>query len=104
MENADVHTSFSILRTLLGDTTKMDPNYVLPPGRVNSCNLTEGEYCYSNVGYMVAGALAEYVTNTPYETLLQDKIFTLLNMGTAEFGWPDPEHICYPNEPWGHRK
>lgn len=69
---------------------------------------TDGSYNYSNTGYMVAGALAEYVTGIPYENLLQDRIFTPLNMTTAGFGWPDADYendgsyFWYPKNPWGH--
>lgn len=43
-------------------------------------------YLYSNAGYAVAGAIAEQVTGTPWETLMRGLIFEPLGMKTADFG------------------
>lgn len=43
---------------------------------------------YSNVGYTLAGLMAEEVTGTPWETLMQQKVFDPLGLNTAGFGPP----------------
>ena len=61
-----------------------------------------GEYLYSNLGYMVAGAMAEKLTGKSWETLMEERLFTPLEMYSAGFGAPGT-----PNEvgqPWGHRR
>lgn len=77
------------------------------PGSIPGDEESES-YCYSNVGYMIAGAVAESVAGISYEELVQNEIFTRLNMTTAGFGWPvdynDPAQVANPDEPWGHNK
>ncbi len=41
---------------------------------------------YSNMGYIIAGALIEKVVGKPWEALMQEKIFTPLEMKSAGFG------------------
>lgn len=45
-----------------------------------------GKYVYSNAGYAVLGYIAETITNTPYEQLMQEKVFTPLGLTSAGFG------------------
>ena len=60
-----------------------------------------GGFLYSNAGYVVAGAMMEAVTGTPWETLMTDNVFGPLNMLGAGFGAPGtPGRV---DEPWGHR-
>lgn len=43
---------------------------------------------YSNNGYIVAGAMLEALTGKPWEILIQDGLFTPLNLKSAGFGPP----------------
>ncbi len=71
-------------------------------------NLTEasqiasGEYHYSNLGYMIAGSMAEKVTNTSWEELMQERLFDQLGMSTAGFGIPGTIGVI--DQPWGHAR
>jgi CubicO group peptidase (beta-lactamase class C family) len=57
-------------------------------------------YAYSNVGYIVAGLMAEQVSGMSWERLLRDRIFEPLRMASAGFGPPgSPGQL---DEPWGH--
>jgi len=59
------------------------------------------KYQYANAGYGVLGAIAERVTDTPYETLMREMIFEPLGMTTAGFGaMGTPGKI---DQPWQHR-
>ena len=59
-----------------------------------------GDYLYSNLGYMVAGCMAEKVTGKSWETLTQEKLFQPLGMNTASFGPPGTPGQS--DQPWGH--
>ena len=71
-------------------------------------NLTEapegpvGEYLYSNLSYVVAGAMAERLTGKSWETLMEERIFGPLGMATAGFGVPGSPGAV--DQPWGHRR
>ena len=57
-------------------------------------------YAYSNVGYALAGLMAEEVTSESWETLMRRRLVEPLGMTTAGFGSPGaPGKI---NQPWGH--
>ena len=45
-------------------------------------------FSYSNGGYVVAGAMLEMVTATPWETLLKEQVFGPLGMEGSGFGAP----------------
>ncbi|WUR14318.1 serine hydrolase domain-containing protein [[Empedobacter] haloabium] len=49
---------------------------------------TPGTYAYSNVGYMVAGLVAEIAGGAPFETLVQREVFRPLGV-QATFGFPE---------------
>jgi len=60
------------------------------------------KYEYSNLGYTLAGAIAERVGGQPWESLMREFVFTPLGMTTCGFGglgtpgkidqpWPHPE-------------
>ncbi|MCI5043431.1 MAG: beta-lactamase family protein [Aquisalinus sp.] len=53
-------------------------------------------FLYSNAGITLAGHVAEEVTDTPYETLMAQKVFVPLGLETAGFGPP------LGDNPWGH--
>ena len=45
-----------------------------------------GKYLYSNAGYAILGFIAETITKTPYETLMEQKVFIPLGLTSAGFG------------------
>lgn len=60
----------------------------------------ETSYFYSNLGYVVAGAMVERVTGKTWEEALREEIFQPLSMKTAGFGGiGTPGKI---DQPWGH--
>ena len=46
------------------------------------------KYVYSNVGFVVLGAILEEKTGKPWEKLIDERLFTPLEMTTAGFGPP----------------
>ncbi len=68
-------------------------------------------YCYSNPGYIVAGALIEAMTGMTWETLMQRELFAPLGLTTASFGAPGKSSRgvfarmfggSTVTQPWGH--
>jgi CubicO group peptidase (beta-lactamase class C family) len=58
---------------------------------------------YSNLGYIIAGAMAERVTGKSWEDLMRDEVFIPLGMtGTAGFGPPGSRDTV--EQPWGHMR
>jgi len=58
------------------------------------------EFLYSNVGYAVAGLMAEQVTGRPWEELMRERLFEPMGMASAGFGPPGaPGQV---DQPWGH--
>jgi len=60
----------------------------------------QGEFLYSNLGYMVAGAMMERITSTSWEALLENHLFTSLTMTSSGFGVPDAQDNL--SQPVGH--
>ena len=58
-------------------------------------------FAYSNVGYTVAGHVAETVVGEPWETLIRNRVFAPLALTSAGFGPPRGEHPR--QQPIGHR-
>jgi len=58
------------------------------------------QFLYSNAGYTVAAAMAEAVTEQPWESLLQTRLFRPLAI-QGGYGWPA---AVDPDQPWGHRR
>lgn len=58
----------------------------------------KGAYGYSNLGYMMAGAIAEEATGETWEVLITREVFEPLSMSTAGFGVPPTEN----GGGWGH--
>lgn len=57
---------------------------------------------YSNVGYALAGLMAEETARTPWEDLMRDRLFRPLGMTSAGFGAPGtPGGV---DQPWGHSR
>ncbi len=76
-------------KVLLSEMMKSSP--VTKPGST---------YEYSNVGYAIAGLMAEQVTGKSWEMLMRTRLFEPLEMATAGFGIPGkPGSVV---EPWGH--
>ena len=60
-----------------------------------------GMFSYSNGGYVVAGAMLETVTATPWEHLLQEQVFGPLGMHETGFGAPGtPGETDQPRGHW----
>lgn len=57
---------------------------------------------YSNQGYAIVGAMLEKITQTPWETLITERLFQPLHMDSAGFG--PPGTIGEIDEPWGHTR
>jgi CubicO group peptidase (beta-lactamase class C family) len=65
-----------------------------------ACHCGE-RFAYSNVGYTIAGHIAETVAGKAYESLLRERVFAPLGLTSAGFGAPQGDA---PNqEPIGHR-
>lgn len=59
-----------------------------------------GTYFYSNVGFVLLGAIVEAKTGLAWEEVMRRKIFQPLNMASAGFG--PPGTIGTVAQPWGH--
>ncbi|WP_337173060.1 serine hydrolase domain-containing protein [Paludisphaera sp.] len=62
------------------------------------------KYEYSNVGYVLAGLMAERVTGASWENLTRARIFEPLNMYTAGFGAPGMDASSREPQPYGHQR
>ena len=66
-----------------------------------ACTPCGERFAYSNVGYTIAGHIAETVAGKAYESLLRERVFAPLGLASAGFGPPQGDA---PNqEPIGHR-
>ena len=61
---------------------------------------TAGTFSYSNMGFMVAGAMLETRAQSPYETLLANRVFAPLGMTRSGFGTPGTAGAL--DQPLGH--
>ena len=61
-----------------------------------------GEYHYSNLSYVIAGAMAEKVTGKSWESLMRERVFQPLGMSNAGFGPPGTTGEL--DQPWGHQR
>jgi D-alanyl-D-alanine carboxypeptidase len=59
-----------------------------------------GTFLYSNFGFLIAGHVAEVAAKKPWETLMQELLFTPLGMTSAGFGAPGTPERC--DQPRGH--
>ena len=60
------------------------------------------KYAYSNVGYTIAGAMAEKATGATWEDLVKREVFEPLELTGAGFGPPkSPDETL--EQPRGHR-
>ncbi len=58
------------------------------------------KYLYSNLGYIIVGAMIERVTDTDWETAITQKVFVPLKMVSAGFGGLGTPGML--DQPWGH--
>ena len=59
-----------------------------------------GTYSYSNVSFVLLGAIIEAKTGKPWEEVIRQQIFEPLHMESAGFGPPGtPDKV---DQPWGH--
>ncbi|MEM7012512.1 MAG: serine hydrolase domain-containing protein [Verrucomicrobiota bacterium] len=61
------------------------------------------QYQYSNAGFVVAGNMLESVTRTPWEKLIEEKIFRPLGMENSGFGNSARGDRDDPSQPWPHK-
>ncbi|HEY0982667.1 MULTISPECIES: serine hydrolase domain-containing protein [unclassified Schlesneria] len=61
----------------------------------------DSKFLYSNVGYVIAGHMAEKVTGKSWEDLMVEYLFKPLKMPSAGFGIPGS--IGKVDQPWGHQ-
>ena len=57
------------------------------------------EYRYSNAHFVVAASMAEMVSDRSWEELVEEHVFSTLNMQSASFGWAGKSGESVP---WGH--
>src|SRR5258705_3709687 len=61
------------------------------------------KYWYSNVGYVLAGAVLEQLTGQTWEELMRERLFQPLGMSTGGFGAPgEREGADKTEQAWGH--
>jgi CubicO group peptidase (beta-lactamase class C family) len=58
------------------------------------------KYWYSNVGYILAGAVLEQLTGRAWEDLMRERLFQPLGISTGGFGPPGADGKT--DQPWGH--
>ncbi|WP_225207302.1 serine hydrolase domain-containing protein [Novosphingobium huizhouense] len=61
-----------------------------------------GAFAYSNLGYVIAGAIAEARTGKSWEELVATEVFEPLGMMHSGFGNPALPHAH--DQPWGHEE
>ncbi|MEQ1865465.1 MAG: serine hydrolase domain-containing protein, partial [Micropepsaceae bacterium] len=61
-----------------------------------------GEFDYSNLGFIIAGAIAEARTGKAWEDLVREQIFAPLGIKNAGFGAPASPGRT--DQPWGHNE
>ena len=60
------------------------------------------KYWYSNVGYILAGAVLEHLTGRAWEDLMRERLFQPLGISTGGFGPPRAPRTGKTDQPWGH--
>ncbi|HVM59758.1 MAG TPA: serine hydrolase domain-containing protein [Verrucomicrobiae bacterium] len=58
------------------------------------------KFSYSNLGYIVAGAVLEHLTGRAWEDLMRERLFQPLGISTGGFG--PPGTAGKTDQPWGH--
>ncbi|MBU8914004.1 MAG: beta-lactamase family protein [Spirochaetales bacterium] len=62
----------------------------------------QGEFHYSNLGYVTAACMAERITGSLWENLMAERLFRPLGMTSAGFGFPGTRGQI--DQPWGHQR
>ena len=75
---------------------------ILQDNLITSSTIKQGEFKYSNFGYMIAACMAEKITGLSWESLMKERLFDPLGMSSAGFGEPDKHNKI--EQPWGHNK
>ena len=69
------------------------------------------KFAYSNLGYVLTGAILEHLEQKPWEEVIREQLFTPLGMTSAGFGGPDAPYFAEapdvvdasePPQPRGH--
>ena len=60
-------------------------------------------FLYSNVGYTIAGTMAEKATEISWENLIRQEVFSPLGIQSGGFGAPKDRDGKF-SQPWGHTK
>ena len=86
----------------LPGTTTTQARHALMMSMLQQAPLTRpgSTYAYSNVGYALAGLMAEQVAGESWEDLMRKRLFEPLEMATAGFGTPGQTDGL--TQPWGH--
>ena len=86
-----------------GDACLVQRRYrILRDNLVDPPAASVGKHLYSNLDYVVAGAMAERVTARSWESLMQERLFAPLGISSAGFGAPGvPGEL---DQPWGHQR
>jgi len=61
-----------------------------------------GDFAYSNIGFIIGGAIAEARTGKSWEDLIREQIFAPLGIKSAGFGPPGTPGKL--DQPWGHKE
>jgi CubicO group peptidase (beta-lactamase class C family) len=64
--------------------------------------ISTGDFKYSNMGYCIAGIMAERIMSKSWEELMEENIFDPLGMTSSGFGPPGTSGLV--DQPWGHTK
>ena len=70
--------------------------------RAGSPEVARGQFLYSNVFYVMAGAMAEGLAGKTREAQMEERLFKPLGMTRAGFRAPGAAHRL--DQPWGHRR
>ena len=86
-----------------GDAHLMERRYrILRDNLADPPAAAAGKHLYSNLAYVVAGAMAERVTARTWESLMRERLFSPLRISSAGFGAPGvPGEL---DAPWGHQR
>ncbi|WP_043320690.1 serine hydrolase [Microbulbifer sp. HZ11] len=62
-----------------------------------------GTFVYSNVGYTIAGVIAEKIAGVSWENLIRKEVFSPLGIESGGFGAPEDIEGKL-SQPWGHKE
>ena len=97
---AGLPSNATLLQMLKSETD--DPSHdrlaILRPLWNKRAPAATGRFAYSNIGYALAGHIAEQVTGKRWETLIRSEIAEPLGLASLDFGPPRGG-----DAPWGHR-